>query len=431
MIEWRKLSPELYEKGMYTSMIVEIVSTGSELLLGQIVNTNAPYLARKLNEIGYDAVYQTTVGDNRLRMSSVLSIALDRADIVITSGGLGPTLGDITKEVTAEMLRLPMYLHQESVEHIKGIFDRRHRIMTQNNLRQAMMPEGSIIVKNYCGTAPGVIIEHDGKTIIHLPGPPMELQHMFEEAILPYLMNRFGNQGLIVSKVLRTFGLSESSLEERIRDYILAQKNPTLALLARSGEIHVRLTAKGDTAEIAHQMIEELEPKIRERIGEFVFGTDEQALEQVVGEALLENKYMVSLAESCTGGAVSARLTDVPGSSAYLMGSIVSYSNRVKTDFVGVPESVLQKKGAVSGETACAMAEGIRERFGTDIGVGVTGIAGPGGGTAEKPVGLVYIAVAGPNGSVVEEERFTGQRSVIRTRTVNATLDLIRRYLQK
>ena len=412
-------------------MIVEIISTGTELLLGQIVNTNAPYLARKLNEIGYDAVYQTTVGDNRVRMASVLTIAMNRADIIITSGGLGPTQGDITKEVTAEVLGLPMYLHEESVAHIKGFFERRHLTMTQNNLRQAMMPEGAIVVTNHRGTAPGVIIEHEKKTIIHLPGPPMELEHMFENSILPYFSNRFGSQGLIVSKVLRTFGLGESSMEERIRDYILAQKNPTLALLSRSGEIHVRLTAKGETAEVAHQLIAELEPRIMERIGEFVFGADEQALEQVVGEALTDRKYTLAVAESCTGGAVSARLTDIPGSSAYLTGSVVSYSNKVKAEFVGVPETILREKGAVSVETARAMAEGIRQRFGVDIGVGVTGIAGPGGGTEEKPVGLVYIAVAGPNGTVAEEERFTGQRSGIRTRTVNATLDLVRRYLQK
>lgn len=412
-------------------MIVEIVSTGSELLLGQIINTNAPYLAQKLNEIGYDAVYQSTVGDNRQRMASVLSIALERADIVITSGGLGPTRGDITKEVTAELLGRPMYLHDESVEHIKGFFERRRLTMSQNNLRQAMMPEGAIVVKNFRGTAPGVVLEHEGKTIIHLPGPPMELEYMFENGIRPYLANRFGNQGMIVSKVLRTFGLGESALEERIHDYILAQKNPTLALLARSGEIHVRLTAKGETADHAHRLIGELEPKIRERIGEFVFGTDGQGLEQVVGEELTAKKYTLALAESCTGGAVSARLTDIPGSSAYLIGSIVSYSNPIKSGFVGVPESILEEKGAVSEETALAMAEGIRERFGADIGVGVTGIAGPGGGTEAKPVGLVYIAVAGPDGTVVEEERFVGQRNVIRTRTVNAALNLVRQYLQK
>jgi nicotinamide-nucleotide amidase len=411
-------------------MIVEIVSTGTELLLGQIVNTNAPYLARKLNELGYDAVYQTTVGDNRRRMAGVLAIALERADIVITSGGLGTTRGDITKEVTAELLRRPMNLHEDSVAHIKCFFEHRNLSMPQNNLRQAMMPEGAIVVKNYRGTAPGVILEHEGKTIIHLPGPPMELEHMFENGILPYLADRFGDQGQIVSKVLRTFGLGESALEERIRDFILAQNNPTLALLARSGEIHVRLTAKGETAELAHQLISELEPKIRERIGEFVFGTDEQALEQVVGETLKEKQCTIALAESCTGGAIAARLTDIPGSSAYLKGSIICYSNEVKTSLVGVPSATIQEKGAVSPETARAMAEGIRQRLDATIGVGVTGIAGPEGGTADKPVGLVYIAVAGPKGTVVEEQRFAGQRSGIRTRSVNAALNLVRRYLK-
>ena len=410
-------------------MIVEIVSTGSELLLGQIVNTNAPYLAKKLNELGYDAVYQTTVGDNRSRMASVLSIALERADIVITSGGLGPTLGDITKEVSSQLLNRKMLLHEPSVEHIRGFFERRRLTMTDNNMRQAMMPEGAIVVKNERGTAPGVIIEHENKTIIHLPGPPMELEHMFENGILPYLSGRFGGQGIIVSKVLRTYGLGESSLEERIRDFLLIQKNPTIALLARSGEIHVRLTAKGESEESARALIGELEPRIRERIGEFVFGTDEQKLEEVAGKELTARKYTIALAESCTGGAVTARLTDVPGSSSYLIGSVVSYSNQIKRDVVGVPEAVLQAKGAVSEETARAMAEGIRSRFGADIGVGITGIAGPDGGTKQKPVGLVHIAVAGPQGTIAGEERFVGQRNVVRTRASNAALAMIRHYL--
>ncbi len=412
-------------------MIVEIVSTGTELLLGQIVNTNATYLARKLNELGYDAVYQTTVGDNRIRMASVLAIALERADIVITSGGLGPTQGDITKEVSAELLGLKLQLHEASVEHIRSFFQRRQLTMTNNNLRQAMMPEGAIVVTNHRGTAPGVIIENGEKTIIHLPGPPMELEHMFETSILPYFAKRFGGQGVIISKVLRTFGIGESSLDERIRQFILAQKNPTIALLARSGEIHVRLTAKADSEFGARSLIDELEGSLREHINEYIFGTDDQSLEQVVGEELNKRNFSLALAESCTGGAVSAKLTDVPGSSAYLTGSIVAYSNRVKTDQVGVDATLLHTHGAVSRETACAMAEGIRYRFGTDLGVGVTGIAGPGGGSPDKPVGLVYIAVAGPQGVVVEEERYTGQRTAIKTRTVNATLDLLRRYLQK
>jgi len=410
-------------------MIVEIVSTGTELLLGQIVNTNAPYLARKLNEIGFDAVYQTTVGDNRTRMSNVLAIALERADIVITSGGLGPTQGDITKEVSAELLGRELQLHEESLEHIRSFFARRRLTMTQNNIRQAMIHEGAIVVTNHRGTAPGVIIEHEGKTIIHLPGPPIELEYMFEQAIIPFLANRFGVQGVIISKVLRTIGLGESTMEERIRDYILAQNNPTIALLARSGEIHVRMTAKSYSEVAAKMLIDELELKIRERIEDHIFGIDEQSLEQIVGEMLATRKLSISLAESCTGGAVTARLTDVPGSSVYLTGSIVAYHNRIKTSFVGVSEEMLNHYGAVSPDTALAMAKGIRGLFGSDIGIGITGIAGPGGGTDEKPVGLVYIAIDGPTGNIVEEQRFTGQRIAIKTRTVNATLELLRRYI--
>ena len=411
-------------------MIVEIVSTGTELLLGQIVNTNAPYLARKLNELGFDAVYQTTVGDNRRRMSNVLAIALERADIVITSGGLGPTQGDNTKEVSAELLGRELQLHEASVEHIRSFFQRRQLTMTNNNLRQAMMPDGAIVVTNHRGTAPGVIIEHNAKTIIHLPGPPMELEHMFETSILPYFAKRFGGQGVIISKVLRTFGIGESTLEERIRSFILAQNNPTIALLARSGEIHVRLTAKADSEPEARALIAKLESSLREQINQYIFGIDEQSLEQVVGEELCRQKLCIALAESCTGGAATAKLSDVPGSSSYLIGSVVSYANRIKTDQVGVDAAVLQEYGAVSPETAKAMAQGIRSKFVTDIGVGITGIAGPGGSTPEKPVGLVYIAVAGPQGVVVEAEHFSGQRTAIKTRAVNSALDLLRRYLQ-
>lgn len=412
-------------------MLVEIVSTGTELLLGQIVNTNAPYLARKLNEIGFDAVYQTTVGDNRCRMKNVLSIALERADIVITSGGLGPTQGDITKEVSAELLGRALQLHEASVVHIREFFKRRHLTMTDNNMRQAMMPSEAIVVTNHRGTAPGVIIEHDGKTIIHLPGPPMELEHMFEKSILPYLENRFGSQGVIISKVLRTFGIGESILEERIRHFILAQKNPTIALLARSGEIHIRLTAKAESETMARSLICELENSLRVLIDEYIFGVDEQSLEQVVGEELRRHKMSIALAESCTGGAATAKLTDVPGSSAYLIGSVVCYANRIKTEIIGVAPSILQEHGAVSRETAVAMASGIRDRFAADIGIGITGIAGPDGGTAAKPVGLVYMAIAGPQGVIVEEEHFSGQRIAIKARATNSTLNLLRQYLQK
>ncbi len=410
-------------------MIVEIVTTGTELLLGQIVNTNAPYMARRLNEAGFDVLFQSTVGDNRVRMTEVLKTALDRAEIVVTTGGLGPTQGDITKHVTAELLGRSMHLHDHSLERIKTFFAARKLTMTDNNVRQAMIPEGAIVLDNERGTAPGVIIETGRNTVIHLPGPPHEMEYMLETAVLPYLKERFGLQGTIVSKVLRTFGLGESSLEERIKDHIKNQGNPTIALLARNFEIHVRITAKAATDAEARMLITGLEHKLRERIGEYIFGEDEDTLEAVVGRELTDRNLSLSLAESCTGGLVTSRITDIPGSSAYLAGTVVSYSNKIKTSAVGVPAEVLAAHGAVSVETAKAMAEGIRSRFKTDLGVGITGIAGPSGAVPGKPVGLVYVAVAGPVGTYCFEHNFTGQRTGIKHRTALTAMNHLRQYI--
>ena len=412
-------------------MIIEIVTTGTELLLGQIVNLNAPFLAARLNELGFSVLYQTTVGDNQERMKSVLKTALERADIVITSGGLGPTQGDITKEVTASLFDKPMYLHEPSAEQIKKFFEQRRLCMTDNNLRQAMMPEGAQIVENTCGTAPGVIIEDQitEKIIINLPGPPHELKAMFEKSIVPYFAVRYGHQGAIVSRVLRTYGLGESALEERIKKYIVDQSNPTLALLARNGEIHVRITAKDASETEAIHLIDELESKIHPLLDEYIFGIDEETLERSVGSLLANKKLTIALAESCTGGLVTSRLTDVPGSSQYLMGSIVCYSNAVKVQHIGVPEVTIATKGAVSQETAEYMAQGIRKEFHTDIGIGITGIAGPDGATEDKPVGLVYIAIAGAAGIVCYEHYFNGTRADIKHRTALTALNHARRYL--
>lgn len=412
-------------------MIVELVSTGTELLLGQIVNTNVPFLAARLNELGFSVLYQTTVGDNRDRMSSVLRTALKRADIVITSGGLGPTQGDITKEVTASLLDKPMFLDEASVQHIKRYFSECHTCMSDNNLRQAMMPEGAQIINNTCGTAPGVIVEEEktGKIIINLPGPPHELKTMFETSIVPYLKERFGIQGAIVSRILRTYGLGESALEERIKEYILSQSNPTLALLARNGEIHLRITAKSSSEPQALQLIHDLENKIRPALDKYIFGIDDETMEMSVGNLLLEKKLSLALAESCTGGLVTSRITDIPGSSRYLIGSIVCYSNAVKAGQVGVPEEILNTKGAVSRETAESMARGIKDRCYADVGIGITGIAGPDGATADKPVGLVYIAVDGPAGIACFEHHFRGTRTEIKNRTALAALNHLRHYL--
>ena len=412
-------------------MIVELVSTGTELLLGQITNTNAPFLAARLNELGFSVLYQTTVGDNRERMKSVLQTALARADIVITSGGLGPTQGDITKEVTAAVLSRAMCFHADSAERIKRYFAERRLCMPDNNLRQAMMPAGATIVDNHCGTAPGVIVEDNtaGKIIINLPGPPRELAAMFETSIIPYLKERYGLQGAIVSRVLRTYGLGESALEEKIKSFILSQSNPTLALLVRNGVINVRITASAGNETAALQLITVLEDQIRPLISEYIFGIDDDTLEQAVGRLLLDKDLKIALAESCTGGLVTSRITDVPGSSRYVTGSVVCYSNEIKVSQVGVPAAVLAAEGAVSQQTAEAMARGIKARYLADIGLSITGIAGPGGATDDKPVGLVYIAIDGPAGTKGYQHYFNGSRTDVKHRTALAALNHLRQYL--
>lgn len=412
-------------------MVVEIVTTGTELLLGQIVNTNSAYLAAELNKLGLDVLYQTTVGDNRDRMRNALSIALDRSDIVITSGGLGPTQGDITKEVSASLFDRELSLHQPSLDNIKQICAFRGYPMASNNVRQAMVPNGAIVLDNACGTAPGIILEHNGKIVINLPGPPFEMKDMFTRKVIPYLTEKYGVEATILSKVLNTFGIGESTLEEKIKDLILSQSNPTLALLARPGEVIIRITAKAALKSEAQRMIDVLEREIRSRIDEYIFAVDDITMEEIVGDLLKESHMTISCAESCTGGLLSSRLTDVAGSSAYLYGSVISYDNEVKISELKVPRHILETVGAVSEETAIAMAEGIKNKFGTSIGIGITGIAGPDGGSDEKPVGLVYIAIAGELGTKCYKNQFKGKRTAIKYRATQTALDIVRRYIQE
>ncbi len=412
-------------------MVVEIVTTGSELLLGQVINTNVAYMSSRLNELGFDVVYQTTVGDNYARMKEVLEHALSRADIVITSGGLGPTQGDITKEVSAEIFGTKLVLHEESKRRMDEHFARHHVKWTENNLRQVTLPEGAEVFLNYNGIASGVAQEKDGKILINLPGPPSEMKDMFERSLKPYLQRRFGFKHVIVSKVLNTCGIGESLLETKIRDLILAQSNPTLALLIRPTGVIIRITAKADTHEAAEAMIGKVEAQIRSRVAEYIYGVDDEKMEDIVAKLLVQNKFTISCAESCTGGTLAGRLTSVPGSSAYIKASIVTYSNEAKVKFLGVKEDTLAQYGAVSEDTARQMAEGIIKTVGSDIGVGITGIAGPTGATKDKPIGLVYIAVAGPHGTVVKENCFSGDRSRVRFRATQQALEMVRRYISE
>ncbi len=412
-------------------MIAELVTTGSELLLGQIVNTNAAYMAQELNRMGIDVCFQTTVGDNRARMKEVLAHALTRADLVITSGGLGPTRGDITKEVSAEVMGRRMARDENCVARLKAHFTRVGREMTKNNLRQAMIPEGAHIFVNHAGTAPGVAMEKDGKLLVNLPGPPSEMKDMFQRSLAPYLVEKYGISSIIFSRVLHTCGIGESQLETKIDDLILAQGNPTLALLIRPTGVIIRITAKAENEAAAEAMIDPVEEEIRARLGHFVYGVDDDKMEEIVGRDISEHGFTVATAESCTGGLVASRLTDVAGSSEYVKGGIISYTDEIKAKTLGVPTEILFKFGAVSEPTARAMAEGARLALDADVAVSTTGLAGPGGGTEETPVGTVFIAVAGAKGTVAEKHKFTGTREQVKFRASQAALALLREYIRE
>ncbi|WP_330997966.1 competence/damage-inducible protein A [Pectinatus sottacetonis] len=408
---------------------VELITTGSELLLGQIVNTNSAYMASKLNDVGFDVIYQTTVGDNHDRMKEVIENALARVDIVITTGGLGPTQGDITKYVSAEITGHEMVDHKESHIHMDEHFAARNIKMTPNNLRQVLVPEGAHVLLNHNGIAPGIVQEYNGKLLINLPGPPREMKEMFENELKPFLQKKVGFKHVIHSRVLNTFDIGESLLETKISDLILRQKNPTLALLVRNSGVIIRITAKGNDFSETEKLIIPLEKEIYSRVGKYIYAKDDEPMEDVVGHLLKKENLTISCAESCTGGLLTSRLTDIVGSSQYVKGSIISYSNEVKMKQLHVPETILADKGAVSLETAKFMADGVAKSLNTDIGVSITGIAGPNGGSVAKPVGLVYIAVSGKKGTYVTKNLFSGKRNEIKYRSTQKALNMVRLYL--
>jgi nicotinamide-nucleotide amidase len=372
-------------------MVAEILCVGTELLLGQIVNTDAQFLSQELSKIGVSVYRHTTVGDNPRRLKEAFLTALERSDAVIATGGLGPTMDDLTKETIAEALALKMVLHQESLDKIEAFFNKVGHAMAPNNMKQAMFPKGSIILKNERGTAPGCIIEKDGKFVVILPGPPRELTYMYEHEVRPYLESKSNVRFHSVN--LRFFGIGESDLEHRVRDLMESQSNPTIAPYAGSGEVMLRFTASAPDIEQAKQLIAPVEAEIRRRVGQFVYTSQYASMAETVVNVLSEKGLTVALAESCTGGMLSSMLVDIPGSSGVLIGSIVSYSNDVKKSVLSVKGNTLETYGAVSEQTALEMAHGVFQRIEADYSLAVTGIAGPGGDTSEKPVGLVYIAL--------------------------------------
>ncbi|NMB24824.1 MAG: competence/damage-inducible protein A [Firmicutes bacterium] len=412
-------------------MIAELIMVGTELLLGEVIDTNSAYLAERLAAIGVDLFYVTKVGDNQGRIARLVKEARQRADVVITSGGLGPTVDDLTKEAVAEAFELDLVLCAEALGAIEARFQCMQVPMSDNNRRQAYLPRGAKPLPNPKGTAPGVLLElADGKAIIMLPGVPVELEAIMEGSVIPYLAQRAaGDNGIIFSRVLRFYGLGESNLENLIKDLLVAQTNPTIAPYAGSGEVRVRITAKASSEAEATDLIAPVEGELLDRIGEYFYGYGDAGMESVVANLLLAQDKTIAIAESCTGGLVSNMLTNVPGSSGYYMQGAVTYSNLAKEAVLGLDSRLIEEYGAVSEQVARAMARGVRQWANTDIGIGITGIAGPGGGTDTKPVGLVYIGLSSAQGELVQRRVFNGDRLQVKERAALAALDMLRRHL--
>jgi nicotinamide-nucleotide amidase len=411
-------------------MDAEIIAVGSELLTPFRQDTNSLFLTDKLNTLGIEVRLKSIVGDDRDRLASVFRDALDRSELIILTGGLGPTEDDVNREVVAEILGRSLREVPEILASIRERFARLGRpVMSANNARQALIPEGADWLENRRGTAPGLWIEQDGRVIILLPGPPNELEAMFESTCLPRLARLSTNQRLR-SRVYKVIGLPESEVDQRIAPIYKPYANPSTTILAVSGTIEVHLRAQAPSDREAEGLLSELGDKIELALGDHVYSTQGESLEAVVGMYLVMKQKTLATAESCTGGLLAERLTRLPGSSNFFMGGTVCYSNELKTRLAGVPPALIEVHGAVSKPVAQALAEGIRRNTKADMGVGITGIAGPSGGSPEKPVGLVFISLADERGTQVREFRFPGDRERIRHWASQAALEIIRRRIR-
>lgn len=406
----------------------EIIAIGSEMLTPFRVDTNSLWLTERLNSLGIDVKLKTVVGDDESRLEEAIRDALRRSEIVISTGGLGPTEDDITRKIFARVLKRHLVLNDEILERLRTRFARRNMPMPEINSRQALVMEGAEILANRNGTAPGMMIQEGKCTVVMLPGPPREMRPMFDEAIAPVLKQRVGDL-VILRRKFSIFGLTESRTDELAAPVYLKFKNPVTTILFKDGQIELHLTAQARKSADAEKLLDELGGQLDEVLGEYIFSRRDETLEEVVGDLLRARGYTISTAESCTGGLVAGKITEVPGSSDYFLEGVVSYSNEAKTRILGVPEAMIIEHGAVSEPVAKAMAEGVRKLANSTFGIGITGIAGPGGGTEEKPVGLVYIALADDTQTSVRKLIFPGDRQFIRTLAVNSALDLVRRRI--
>lgn len=407
-----------------------ILSVGTEILFGQITNTNSVYLSQQLNLLGIDVMYHYTVGDNPKRVEEMIQHGFSDCDLIITTGGLGPTQDDLTKEIAAKALHDELILHQPTLDNLKASFTKLNRVMTDNNKKQAYLPSRAIIFDNDAGTAPGFALEENGKVIICLPGPPREMSRMFELKVKPYLEEK--SQNIIYYKMIRTFGIGESALEAAVEDFINGQTDPTLATYAKEGEACLRIASKRNSLQEAEQAVDAMLEKVKERVGQYIFSYDDENFYEVVGKKLTENNISLSCAESCTGGLFAQTITDIPGISAVFDRGLVTYSNQAKMQELGVKSETLEEYGAVSKETAIEMAEGLKRVTGSRLCISVTGIAGPGGGSEEKPVGLVYICAILDDRKIIKEYRMRNvSRKWNRNYTVLCMLDMINKLIEK
>ena len=410
-------------------MDAEIIAVGSELLTPLYLDTNSLFLTERLNSLGIEVRFKTVVGDRADDLATVLREALSRSALIILTGGLGPTEDDLTRRVVSEVLGRGLREVPEIRRQIQERLARLGRPMAENNLRQAMVPEGAAWLENKHGTAPGIWIEHDHNLLVLLPGPPAELEAMFDAACLPRLAQASQGQR-IKNRVYKVVGLPESEVDKRAAAVYKAYENPTTTILAKPGAIEIHLRARASSDEEAEALLAELGDQIEFTLGEYVFSTQGESLEEVVGMYLVMRQKTLAVAESCSGGLLAERLTRNSGSSNFFLGGAICYSNHLKTKFAGVPATLIEEHGAVSQPVAQAMAEGIRARTGASIGLGITGIAGPTGGSPEKPVGLVFIGLADERGTQVREFRFPGNRERVRLWATQMALEMIRRRVR-
>jgi nicotinamide-nucleotide amidase len=408
----------------------EIIAIGSELLTPQFKDTNSLYLTDQLNSVGIPVVMKSIVGDDEGYLEHAVRQALARTPILITIGGLGPTEDDVTRKVVARVLQRQLVLNDEILARLQRRFKARGVEMPANNARQALILTGSDILENNNGTAPGLWVLAEKNHVILLPGPPSELKPMFEDSCMPRLRDMAGG-GALARCVFRTAGLPESTLDARIAPIYTKFKNPETTVLAKPGQVEVRLTARGKNRDEAERLLKELADQVDQELDEFIFARSEQSLEEVVGMYLVMRNATISTAESCTGGLLAERLTNVAGSSRYFISGVICYSNESKMELAGIPPLLLEMQGAVSAEVAIGLAEGVRARASTTFGVGITGIAGPSGGSKEKPVGTVHIAVATSTGTVHRQYLYPGDREKVRWQASQSALDMVRRELMK